>query len=218
VGAYVARLLEVLPRSPRGDPRFAAALDAAFALARERSRGASALEENRAALIALGIVLGHPRISSFIGDPLDEDRTDRIDAVRAAATVRGRNDWVRHFTVSGSLVALSWVAPSNAAGLFKEERDAARGSGFSFGDLLADRAGATFADAATRDEAAAVRLQERLAHGVSVEALFPPAADLPEDIPAAELERRYGGVGGPLFRRYAEEIERRVASCGAYRE
>ena len=75
----------------------------------------------------------------------------------------------------------------------------------------------TFAAVATRDDAAAAAVQERLARGVIVEELFPPAADLPEGIPDAELTARYGGVGGPIYRQYAAEIERRIAACAAYR-
>ena len=51
----------------------------------------------------------------------------------------------------------------------------------------------------------------------NVDDFFPEAADLPEDIHAAELEGRYGGVGGHLFRQYAAEVERRLWSCPAYR-
>jgi hypothetical protein len=142
----------------------------------------------------------------------------RADALRRRTTVRGRADWVRHFTVSGALTVLTYDAPSDAAGLFKEERDAKGGSGFSFGDLLADRAGTTLADRATRDEASAAAIQERLAAGARVDDLFPHAADLPEDIPDAELQARYGGVGGARWREVADEIERRVAACAAYRD
>jgi hypothetical protein len=132
--------------------------------------------------------------------------------------VRGRGDWARHFAVSGALTVLSAVAPSDAVGLLKEELDADGGSGFSFGDLLADRAGTTFADVATRDDASALRVQQRLAGGFRVDDFFPPAADLPEGIADAELQSRYGGVGGPLYRQQTAEIERRLATCAAYRD
>ena len=136
----------------------------------------------------------------------------------AGTTLRSRGDWARHFTVSGALTVLSAVAPSDAAGLLKEELDADGGSGFSFADLLADRAGTSFADLATRDDASALRLQERLRGGFRVDDFFPPPAGLPEGIPDAELQARYGGVGGPLYRQQADEIERRLAACPAYRE
>jgi hypothetical protein len=217
VYAQVDRLLEALPAAPKGDARFGRALETAFALARERSGRGSAVEENRAALLALGVVLGHPRLARAVGDKLDDDRVDRAVALRQGTTVRGRDDWTRHFTLSGALTVLSAVAPSDAAGLLKEELDADGGSGFSFGDLLADRAGTTFADVATRDEASAAAMQARLAGGFRLDDFFPPADGLPEGIPDAELQSRYGGVGGPLYRRQADEIERRVAACAAYR-
>ncbi len=53
--------------------------------------------------------------------------------------------------------------------------------------------------------------------GFHVDEFFPPAADLPEGIPDAELQSRYGGVGGEPYRRLIAEIERRIAACAAYR-
>jgi len=212
VYAQLDRLLEVLPGAPPGDARFGRALETAFALARERSAQGSAVEENRAALLALGVVLGHPRLAGAVGEKLDDGRSGRAEEVRRETTLRGRDDWTRHFTVSGALTVLSAVAPSDAAGLLKEEMDADGGSGFSFGDLLADRSGTTFADRATRDEASAAAMQARLAAGFRVDDFFPVADGLPEGIPDAELQSRYGGVGGTLYRRHADEIERRVAA------
>jgi len=217
VYAHVDRLLEVLPAAPAGDARFAVALETAFALARDRSAQGSAMEENRAALLALGIVLGHPRLARAVGEKLDDERSEIAWRASEPTTLRGRADWTRHFTVSGALTVVSAVAPSDAAGLLKEELDAGGGSGFSFGDLLADRAGTTFANVATRDEASAAAIQARLAGGFRVDDFFPPADGLPEGIQDAELQSRYGGVGGPLYRRTAEEIERRVSACAAYR-
>ena len=146
-----------------------------------------------------------------------DERAARRAAPLARTTLRGRDDWTTHFFVSAALTVVSAQAPSDAVGLFKEELDAGGGSGFSFGDLLADRAGTTFAILATRDAAAARALQERLAGGFRVDDFFPEAADLPEDIQDAELQSRYGGVGGPLFRSYAAEVERRLWNCPAYR-
>jgi hypothetical protein len=218
VYAQLDRLLEVLPAAPVGDARFGRALETAFALARERSAQGSAVKENRAALLALGVVLGHPRLAPAVSEKLDEERSGQVERVRGGTTLRGRDDWPRHFTVSSALVVLSAVAPSDAAGLLKEALDADGGSGFSFADLLADRAGTTFAEVATRDEASAAAMQARLAGGFRLDDFFPSADGLPEGIPDAELQSRYGGVGGPLYRRQADEIERRVSACAAYRD
>ena len=67
--------------------------------------------------------------------------------------MRGREDWARHYALSAALAVLEHPLVSDAAGLMKEELDAlTHGSGFSFGDLAADRAGVRFADAATHSE------------------------------------------------------------------
>ncbi len=105
--------------------------------------------------------------------------------------------------MSAALTALSAEAPSDAIGLFKEELDAGGRSGFSFGDLLADRAGTTFARVAISDEAAARAIQARLAGGFREDDFFPEAADLPENIPDAELAvalRRGGRAALPRLR------------------
>ena len=216
VRSHIERLLEAVPSLPRGEPRLGTVVEVAFARARERSTTSSPVLENRAALLALGILLGHRRLEDFVGQVMDE-RDWRRAAPLARTTLRGRDDWTKHFFVSAALTVLSAQAPSDAIGVFKEELDAGGGSGFSFGDLMADRAGTTFALLATHDAAAARTLQERLAAGFRVDDFFPEAADLPEDIQAAELEARYGGVGGRLFRQYAAEVERRLWRCPAYR-
>jgi len=215
VAAHARRLLDAAPW-PRGDAGFGAALEIAFDSARARSGGGAAVKENRAAILALGLLLGHRRLEGFVGTVLEDEDRGRI-AVLGRHTLRGRADWSRHFLVSAALTVLSAEAPSDAVGLLKEELDAARGSGFSFGDLLADRTGTTFAAVATRDEASAVAMQERLARGFQPDDFFPEAADLPEDLPDAELLSVYGGVGGAGYQGVVDEIERRVAARPAYR-
>src|SRR6266545_1345195 len=121
------------------------------------------------------------------------------------------------FWVSAGLALLSAETVSDAAGLLKEELDAGGGSGFSFGDLLADRAGTRFALAATRDVAAARAMQNRLSGRWPLDDLFPPAADLPEGIQDAELTSKYGAVGGGPYQALVAEIERRLDRCAALR-
>jgi hypothetical protein len=217
VRAHVERLLGSASRLPRGEHRFGAAVEVAFAFARERSATSPPVLENRAALLALGILLGHSRLEQLVGPVIQQSEWRRA-APFDRVTLRGRTDWTKHFFVSAALTVLSAQTPSDAAGLFKEELDAGGGSGFSFGDLMADRAGTTFALLATRNDAEARALQERLAGGFRVDDFFPEAADLPEGIQDAELQSRYGGVGGPLFREYAAEVERRLWRCSAYRD
>jgi hypothetical protein len=155
VRAHVERLLEAAPSLPRGEPRLGAAVEVAFARARARSATSPPVLENRAALLALGLLLGHRRLEDFVGPVLDE-RAWRRAAPLARTTLRGRDDWTKHFFVSAALTVLSAQTPSEAIGIVKEELDAGGGSGFSFGDLLADRAGTTFALLATRAAASTI--------------------------------------------------------------
>ncbi|MFH1268227.1 MAG: hypothetical protein ABIK89_21110 [Planctomycetota bacterium] len=213
---YFRHLVAEAETLPEGDERFAAFLSTALALARERSREGDPVLENRAATLALAILLGHPRVEELVGPVSDRDlrRTAALSVGRV--TLRSRGDWTRHFFVSAGLALVSSESISDGVGLFKEEIDAGEGgSGFSFSDLLADRAGTLFALAATRDEASARQVQERLADGFQIDEIFPPAADLPEGILDPELETDYGGVGGRKYREIADEMERRLNTCAA---
>ena len=216
--AQVDHLLTLVGQSPRTQPDFGMCFEAAFVLARDRSAENDPVAENRAAIFALGMLMGHPRVEEFLEPILDDVGHRAAQRALRRVDIRGRSDWTKHFCVSAAIALFSHEVVSDAAGLLKEELDAdTGGSGFSFADLLADRAGTTFAVRATRDEAAARAMQERLALGFDVDDFFPPAADLPEGIPDAELQSRYGGVGGEGYRRVTEEIERRIAACAAYR-
>jgi hypothetical protein len=216
--AQIANLIahaRKLPRNP--EARFGAAVQTAFRFAKERSAASRAVEENHAALLALGIAIGHPDVETLMGDFLNEKSRQALRAAFSGTTLRKRDDWPKHFFVSAALTVIAADKISNASGLLKEEEDSAGGSGFSFADLLADRAGTTFATVATRSDASARALQDRLDSGFHVDDFSPRADGLPEGIQDADFQRRYGGVGGEGYRNLASEIERRVAACPAYR-
>ncbi len=217
--AQVEHLLAVVERLPGGErPAFGTCFETAFALARDRSVERDPVAENRAAIFALGMLLGHPRIEEFLGPVLPDRGYSAARRALRRVRLRERSDWTKHFCVSAALALLSDAIVSDAAGLLKEELDAdTGGSGFSFADLLADRTGTTFAVQATCDASAARAMQDRVVGGFTVDDFFPPAADLPEGIPDAELQSRYGGVGGAPYLRLIDEIERRIAGCAAYR-
>lgn len=212
-GIYLRRLAAVFPGLPTNSDRFGALLQTAFALAAQRSRTHDPLLENRAAVFALAILLGHPDLEPFVGELFDPELRAQAAQMIDTVTLRGRSDWPRHFLVSGMMALLSNESTSDRVGLFKEQLDAQQGgSGFSFADLMANLAGIRWATAATRDKASAVAVQTRLARGFDVDAFFPPTADLPENIPAAEFQGRYGGVGGPGYQAVLAQINARLAA------
>jgi hypothetical protein len=197
------------PDLRRQEDRFAAILQAAFELAERRSEAGNPVAENQGLILALATILGHHEIATLAGIERPEDWR-RIRDVLAPVTLRDRPDWVRHFMVSAALTQLSAAVVSDAAGLLKEELDAARGSGFSFGDLLADRAGRRFGELAVRSPRSAIALQKALAHRWGPEQLMPPAEGLPEGLSDSELERRYGGVGGAGYESIVQDIDARI--------
>ncbi len=218
VRAHAEHLVRVADSLPRGgEQRFGAALESAFAFAHQRSLAGGRVEENTAAIIALGTLLGHWRVQTLVGTAFDDKTLNAGLRAYGSTTVRGRRDWVQHFLVSASLAAVADVGISQATGILKEEMDSRGGSGFSFGDLLADRAGTAFGSAATRDETAAEAMQDHLARGYRIDDFFPRADDLPENLKESELQARFGGVGGERYRRIVGIIDGRVASCLAYR-
>jgi hypothetical protein len=217
VHAQIHNLIAAAPKMPRNsEARFGAAVRAVFRFAQERTSAGPAAEANRSAVLALGIALGHAHVETLIGRFMDESTRIALRNAFQGTTIRKRDDWPKHFFVSAALTLIAAGNASDASGLLKEEKDSAGGSGFSFGDLLADRAGTTFAQVATRDEASAVAMQTRLAQGFKTDDFFPEAADLPEGIQETELQTRYGGVGGEGYGRLTAEIERRIARCPGY--
>jgi hypothetical protein len=210
----ITHLLSGRDQLPEGEERLGALVEAAFELARERSRVGSPSNENRAAIYALGVLAGHHRVADLVGLTFNDDTASTVRRGMGRVTLRGRRDWPRHFFVSAALAQISAESVSDAVGLLKEELDAGEGgSGFSFSDLLADRAGTLFSMAATRDDQTALAMQARLGRGFDVDDFFPPAADLPEDLADEELQAKYGGVGGARYKQIEREIERRLAGC-----
>jgi hypothetical protein len=129
-------------------------------------------------------------------------------------TLGGRDDLAQHYTVSAALAALGDNALANAIGVDKELNDAQHGSGFSFVDLLADRAGTRLGQLAqTQPE----RLSAALAAGLTDRGMLPPIDGLPESMMDAEFRQRFGGVGSPAYRRMTDEIEHRLDRLALFR-
>jgi len=182
-----------------------------FTLASQRSAGGGdAVAENRAALLTLALQATGRRIS------------DLVPAIQAAphpqqvtVTLAGRDDFPQHLLVS-AVLALEGGGPlANAIGVYKETADLRDGSGFSFNDIAADRAGTRLGLLAQREPRA---LQERLARGVREGDFMPDVADLPEFLGRKEFLATYGGVDAPPYRRMLADIERRLDALPLLRD
>jgi hypothetical protein len=197
-------------------PSLAAYLGPLFRLARERSASGDPVQENKAALLALVIFLGDPRFEKLAGLQLKPELSDRSSFARSVH-LGGRQDLRLHFVISAGLKVLTDQGISAALGEFKELLDAGKGgSGFSFADLAADNAGIRFARTAADPNGGARRLQNLLADAPREQLFFPVVADLPENMPKDEFERRYGGINSAPYDTMVREINRRIAECPAY--
>lgn len=180
-----------------------------FTLAQQRSVGGDAAAENRTAILVLAFFANHLGLYR-IAPEADEWQSPPPRTVLLA----GRADTPLHFLVSAVITSQAGSPLSNAIGLFKEVDDSRGGSGFSFNDLAADRAGTRFGELAITSPA---KLQRLIAAGVAEADFMPHAADLPENMPEAEFKARFGGIGAPAYNRVLADIETRVASVMLYR-
>jgi len=101
-------------------------------------------------------------------------------------------------------------------GVYKEIEDSRGGSGFSFNDIAADRAGTRFGEYAANPTSARV-LQQRLRAAIGEKDIMPMTEDLPEFMPEREFQRRFGGIDAPPYKKMMAEIEQRIAALAFYR-
>ncbi len=209
--AYTERLAAVTHGVDGEEVSLAEMLPPLLTLAAARSAaGGDAAEENRAALLTLTFFANHRPLGLMVPTAYDWPRPRPL-----YVTLQGRHDFALHFLVSALVAAEAGTPLSDAVGLWKELSDAKRGgSGFSFNDLAADRAGTRFGELAVRDPA---RLHARVAAGMGEADFMPDASDLPEFLPEREFVARYGGVGGAAYNRLLADIEARLDALPVFR-
>ena len=118
--------------------------------------------------------------------------------------------------MSAAIAAAGGSVLADAIGAYKELDDSRGGSGFSFADLLADRAGVEFAVAATGPSAESV--QRAMAQGTPQESLFMPRLDdMPEGLMEMAFRQRYSDLDDARYAHVKREIETRIAVLPLYR-
>ena len=207
-------LLENADDIPDADDGFKEILRRAFQFAADNADGTDAVEQNKAAILALGVILGEEHIASVAGREIDGGRRKEIAKLDRRISIQGRTDLSRHFWLSAALTILSDQSRSMDVGITKELMDAtAGGSGFSFVDLTADQTGTLFAKVATRDVQSARELQLKIRDGIEITDFFPDVTGLPEGIYRDEFQAEYGGLGGAETTKILKEIRRRLTRC-----
>jgi hypothetical protein len=194
----------------------AAAVGEAFALAKLRSEENRAEVENRYALWALSILFGSPEFSRLVALPVSWKTP-----VTQHMKLRGRSDTRLHFFYSAALVLAGEKEISSNIGKYKEilDTDTARGgSGYSFADLAADKAGTELADFATKSKDSALKVQKILA-GTSNESLFIPIIhDLPEGLSERRFTLLFQNDASPAFKQMESRIDARIQNLAYLRD
>ena len=182
-----------------------------FARAAERTaQGGNPVEENRAALVALAIYLSGKDPTRLLGEKYNAP-------VSIHPTLAGRGDLAQHFSISAALAGIADSHIANVIGVFKEVQDSQGGSGFSFADLTADRAGVRFAEQAIKSAASAQDVQQRVISLNIESAIMPSITALPEGLQDPEFRRRFERRDSAAYNVVKDEIERRLDQCSFYR-
>lgn len=209
--AYTERLAALTEREkPAWDVSLARLLGPLFELARQRTAaGGDAAAENRAALAVLTLFANGRGVDAIVPAARQWPKPRRMRVM-----LGGREDLPLHFLVSAALAAEGSGPLSQAIGLYKEVADSRGGSGFSFSDVAANRAGTRFGQNVVGD---AARVQALLAPGPRESDLLPALGDLPDFMPEADFVRRFGGVGAPAYEAQLAEIDRRLLELALLR-
>ncbi|WP_228719965.1 hypothetical protein [Methylococcus geothermalis] len=209
VRSYHDRLATALSESnTRHFVRLGILMRPLFSLAEQRSEAADPAAENRAVILLLAAyVNGYDLMSAAGGDaPRLPERS---------VLLQGRQDLGRHFMTSAAFALAGQRTLADAIGLAKELNDTHSGSGFSFTDLAADRAGTVFGKRAAQPRYAR-RIQGILAAGTDDAVFMPNVGDLPERLRGAEFFERFRDVYSPEFERLKQLIDERIDRLSLY--
>jgi hypothetical protein len=203
---YHDRLIEVVAQAPN-KVSLATLMPPLFLRALDRGATDDIVREARAAIIVLAFYANGKGLSEIVSAAKRWPQP-----ARRTVTLAGRDDFPKHFLISAAIAAEAGTPLADAIGVYKEIDDSRGGSGFSFNDIGADRAGTRFGEVASQSPERARKLARALAAGVNEADFMPDVSDLPEFMQDAEFKRRYGGVGGAGYNRMMATIEARVAS------
>jgi hypothetical protein len=211
---YYTEIMRLFPLLAGGTVSLDRLLQPTFELARQRSgEGNDPVTENHALLLALGVAINGSSIKHLTDAEL---AASVVTHSRPYLVLRGRNDLVMHFIISAAITAAGGGGLADNIGVFKEVNDSRSGSGFSFPDLLADRAGVSFAEVALGDKAA--QLQEYMSTRTSEAGYMPGFSQLPEGLMELEFKARYEDLDSATYALVDDEIERRIGRCNIHKE
>ncbi|QDP00911.1 hypothetical protein [Thalassotalea sp. PS06] len=220
VQAYYTNLL-AFAQLPKRDNSLLYFLKHQFVEANKNSQlsGRRTVDENRDAMMALSLYFGSNKFALFTGEmqPMTREQQVLRNTHKRTTTLLNRNDLQKHFVYSMALQLLSDANAGFALGEFKELLDSnPGGSGFSFVDLYADRAGTRLAQYATENETSAKAIQQTFLQMQTEQQLIPFPKDLPEGIDANQFTADYTNTQSENYQQMLTLIDEQLSSLPFY--
>ncbi len=171
-----------------------------------------AQQENQAVLLAMAQLLGGHNLQLLVNEVKSAPggKPPRVTLAR-------RPDLQQHFIYSATIQVLTNKNVSDTVGQAKELLDSIKGgSGFSFVDLLADRAGVRFAQIAIGSPNSAAELQQFFSQERTEADLFPSKSRLPEGLSQQSFEQKYQSVDSVDYQKMLADIDQRLNALPLY--
>ena len=182
-----------------------------FEIAYQRSNLDNAIEENRLVIMTVNDYVNKKQSKAF------EQPAKPAEGKQYVAFLYKRSDLAQHFIGSAALTASVNNQVAKVVGEEKELSDAQSGSGFSFIDLAADKAGTRFGEVATASPESARQLQLAMMQIKDYTDFMPDPRDLPEKMNEADFKKRYGSIHSADYREISKKIDARIAAIPMYK-
>jgi hypothetical protein len=211
---YQKKLAEIVAKhDPAWRLSLADLLKPLFELALQRSTLENAIEENKMVIIAVNNYVNRKETKKFLSFPASKLTGEK----RYSTFLYKRIDLAQHFIGSAAITASVNGQVAKVVGEEKELSDAQGGSGFSFIDLAADKAGTRFGEMATSSPENARKIQKAMSTIKDYSDFMPDPTDLPEHMNEAEFKQRYQAVDSATYQELSKQIDARIAATPIYK-
>lgn len=211
---YQKKLAEIIANhDPEWRLSLAELLQPLFELAYQRSTLDNAIEENRTAIFAINDYVNKQGAINILSASASQPAAEQ----QYSAFLYKRIDLAQHFIGSAALTASVNKQVAQVVGEEKELSDAQQGgSGFSFIDLAADKAGTRFGEMATSSPENARNMQKAMSRIKDYSDFMPDPTDLPEHMDETDFKQRFESVNSPAYQEISRQIDARITAVRIY--
>ena len=181
-----------------------------FKLASQRSTLENSISENRAIIFIISAYVNSREVFQFLSYDL------RRRPIIYPVYLYQRTDLAKHFMALAAVTSSGSTYLAHLLGREKEMIDAKQGSGFSFVDLAADRAGMYFGKIATSSPENALKFQQAMAKIKNYTDFMPEVRDLPENINNETFKNQFGSIYSPKYQDLLKKIDNRISTSPVY--